>query len=419
MGRMPKPNVRVYSAAGSVKYLHHPESTCQFRKLSKWLVLFSWQTSYLLPIMGILLAMKEFDLQKLKIAIVSPPWFPVPPSGYGGIELVVSILTEGLCRRGHSVTLFASGDSVTQARLISVIDSSPQVRIRENVQLENIHSLAAYEMAHEFDIIHDHNGYGSRLLGALVSRIIGKPVVATLHGPADRHSLEFYNSIAFDLHFIAISDAQRASYGRLNFLSTIPNAIKMEDYPFSESSDDYLLFVGRMSEEKGAHIAASVARKLGRKLIMIGKANEEREIKYFDEMVKPLLGERIKYYGEVDQATKTELYKNAECVLFPIQWPEPFGLVMIEAMACGTPVVAIRNGSVPEVIKHNQTGFIVENEEEMLKAVKRIGDIDRAICRYHVVQEYSEERFIDRHERAYANALALSQEKFVLRSQRV
>ena len=365
--------------------------------------------------MGILSIMEEVNHQKLKIAIISPPWFPVPPPGYGGIEMVVSLLTEGLCRRQHSVTLFASGDSITQARLISVFDEAPYKKLKENIYFENLHALSAYELAQEFDIIHDHNGYSSRLMGALVKRILGKPVIATLHGPADKHSMNFYTSVASDLLFVAISEAQRASYAGLNFLATVPNAIRIDDYPFSASSDSYLLFVGRMSDEKGAHIAASAAKKLGRRLIMIGKSSEEQERKYFEERVRPYLGGKIEYYGEVDQAVKVELYRKAECVLFPIQWPEPFGLVMIESMACGTPVVALRNGSVPEVIRHGQTGYIADDEGGMIEAVKKIDSIDRSACRRLIAQEYNEGKFISRYERAYRDALALSQENAALK----
>lgn len=354
--------------------------------------------------------MNDFRTSKLKIAIVSPPWFPVPPPGYGGIELVVSILAEGLHRRGHDVTLFASGDSVTETRLVSVFAEAPYRLIKENVYLENIHSLAAYEMAQEFDIIHDHDGTGSRLLGALVSRLFSIPVLATMHGPANKPSLDYYTSVSDDLHYIAISDAQRSDFIGLDFLATIPNAIKLDEYDFSPTGGDYLLFVGRMNEEKGAHIAASVAKKLGRKLIMIGKASEEHEHKYFNDMVRPLLDQDIEFRGEVDLAEKVRLYKGAECVLFPIQWPEPFGLVMIESMACGTPVIAIRNGSVPEVIQDGKTGFIVEDEAGMIDAVARIGRIERSSCRQLVEREYTEEIFVERHELAYEKALAQARE---------
>ncbi|MCL6472983.1 MAG: glycosyltransferase family 4 protein [Firmicutes bacterium] len=350
--------------------------------------------------------MEEIEQRKLKIAIISPPWFPVPPTGYGGIELVVSLLTEGLCRKGHDVTLFASGDSITQARLISIFDKAPFKKMDDNIHLENMQSLAAYSQAEDFDIIHDHDGYGSRLLGAFTSRLLKKPVFATLHGPAEKQSLNFFHAIASDLLYVAISDFQRKTFGNLNFAATIPNAVMIDRYPFSESTGNYLLFVGRMNEEKGAHIAASVAKRTGKRLIMIGKCSENHEKQYFKDKVKPYLTRKIEYLGEVDHETKLELYQGAECTLFPIQWPEPFGLVMIESMACGTPVIAIRNGSVPEVIRDGQTGFIVDDKFGMIEALKKIDKIDRACCRDLVIKEYNEELFIDRHERIYRSALS-------------
>ncbi len=351
--------------------------------------------------------MKEIANRKLKVAIISPPWFPVPPPGYGGIEMVVSLLTEGLCAKGHDVTLFASGDSKTKARLSSVFAEAVKQKISGNVHLENMHSLYAYGMAQEFDVIHDHDGYSSRLLGALTNRLLKKPVIATLHGPADGYGKNFYASVATNLLFVAISDFQRQSYGALNFLATIPNAIEIKNYPFSPLGGDYLLFVGRMIKEKGARIAVAVAKNLGKKLIMIGKCREDAEIAYFNEEVKPYLGKNINYLGEVDQATKLELYQNACCTLFPIQWPEPFGLVMIESMACGTPVVAIKNGSVPEVVKDGVTGYTVNNKDGMIRAVRKVGNIKRSDCRDLVMQQYNEELFIDRHERAYKSALSI------------
>jgi glycosyltransferase involved in cell wall biosynthesis len=346
--------------------------------------------------------------RKLKIGIISPPWFAVPPIGYGGIESVVSLLADGLQNNGHDVTLFASGDSITRARLISVFETAPTHEINNNIHLENIHSLNAYKRAGDFDVIHDHDGGNSRLLGSLANRLTGIPVIATMHGPADVNGLNFYKSVAGGLFYIAISDFQRSSYTGIEFLSTIPNAIKVQDYPFSPSHKGYLLFVGRMNEEKGAHLAVSVARSLGKKLILIGKCREPHERLYFEHKVQPFLTNDIEYFGEVDFASKLELYRHAECVLFPVQWAEPFGLVMIEAMACGSPVVAIRNGSVPEVINNGITGWVVESREEMVEAVKRIGLIDRANCRNRVLDEYGEIAFIKRHEQAYMRAIELS-----------
>ncbi len=342
----------------------------------------------------------------MKIGMIAPPWFPLPPRRYGGIEFVVSLLTEGLVERGHEVTLFASGDSETQAQLSAVFDRAPYEQIEDGVHLEVAHSLEAYTMARGFDVIHDHDGVDSRVMGALVHRLVGTPVVATLHGPADAATQRMLSSLRHDLSFIAISEYQRRGFPDLRFVGTIPNAIDVEHQPFSAEKDDYFLFVGRMSHEKGARVAVEVAHRLGTRLIMAGKVNEGPEREYFAREIEPHLTEDIHYRGEVDHETKVELYRRARCTLFPIQWPEPFGLVMVESLACGTPVIAFRHGSVPEVIEHGRTGFVVETVDEMVAAAERIDEIDPAECRRAVEERFGRDAFIGAHERAYEQVFA-------------
>ena len=342
----------------------------------------------------------------MRIGMIAPPWFPLPPQRYGGIEFVVSLLTEGLVARGHDVTLFASGDSETQARLSYIFSRAPFEHIEKGAHLEVMHSLEAYKRAREFDVIHDHDGLASRAMGALVHELTGTPVVATLHGPADAITQELLGALRADLQFIAISDYQRQGFPDLRFVGTIPNAIDVEHMPFSADKDDYLLFIGRMTADKGAHTAIEVARRLDQRLIMAGKVNEGPEREFFAAEVEPYLSDKIHYRGEVDHETKVELYKRARCTLFPIQWPEPFGLVMIESLACGTPVIAMRQGSVPEVIEHGRTGFIVESEDEMVEAFARIDEIDPAECRRAVEERFGSEAFVAAHEAAYARLLS-------------
>lgn len=341
----------------------------------------------------------------MRIGMVAPPWFPLPPKGYGGIELVVSLLTEGLVRRGHQVTLFASGDSVTRARLSYVFSRAPSEQIATGFHLETLHALEAYSRAREFDVIHDHDGLAARSMGALVNRLVGTPVVATLHGPADPGTQQSLDVLRDALRFIAISEYQRSGFPELHFVGTIPNAIDMNSYPFSGEKDSYFLFIGRMIADKGAHTACEVARRLGARLILAGKVNEELERQYFEERIEPYLSEHIFYRGEVDQDVKAELYRRARCTLFPIQWPEPFGLVMIESLAAGTPVIAFRRGSVPEVIENGRTGFVVENIDEMVEAAKHIDEIDPAECRRAVEERYGVEPFVAAHEEAYRSML--------------
>jgi len=342
----------------------------------------------------------------MKIGMIAPPWFPLPPRRYGGIEFVVSLLTEGLVERGHEVTLFASGDSETEARLSAIFERAPFEQIENGVHLEVAQSLAAYSQAREFDVIHDHDGVDSRVMGALVHRLVGTPVVATLHGPADEATQRMLSSLRQDLAFIAISEYQRQGFPDLRFVGTIPNAVDVEHQPFSAEKDDYFLFVGRMNPEKGATTAIEVAHRLGTRLIMAGKVNEGLEREYFAREIEPHLTEDIHFRGEVDHETKVELYRRARCTLFPIQWPEPFGLVMIESLACGTPVIAFRHGSVPEVIEHGRTGFVVDTVDEMVAAAERIDDIDPAECRRAVEERFGRDAFVGAHERAYAELVA-------------
>jgi len=345
----------------------------------------------------------------MRIGMIAPPWFPLPPQRYGGIEFVVSLLTEGLVRHGHDVTLFASGDSETQARLSYIFTRAPFEQIESGGHLEVMHSLEAYKRAREFDVIHDHDGLASRAMGALVHELVGVPVVATLHGPADRLTQEMLSSLRRDLSFIAISEYQRKGFPDLRFVATVPNAIDVEHMPFCAEKDDYFLFIGRMTADKGAHTAIRVAQRLGTRLILAGKVNEGPERDFFAAEVEPHLSDNVHYRGEVDHETKVELYRRARCTLFPIQWPEPFGLVMIESLACGTPVIAMRQGSVPEVIEHGRTGFIVETAEEMVEAAARIGEIDPAECRRAVEERFGSDAFVAAHEAAYRRLLADAQ----------
>ena len=262
-------------------------------------------------------------------------------------------------------------------------------------------------MAREFDVIHDHDGVDSRVMGALVHRLIGTPVVATLHGPADAGTQRMLSSLRHDLAFIAISEYQRQGFPDLRFVGTIPNAVDVEHQPFSAEKDDYFLFVGRMNPEKGAPRSRSRSRTgSGTRLIMAGKVNEGPEREYFAREIEPHLTEDIHFRGEVDHETKVELYRRARCTLFPIQWPEPFGLVMIESLACGTPVIAFRHGSVPEVIEHGRTGFVVETVDEMVAAAEHIDEIDPAECRRAVEERFGRDAFVDAHERAYDELVA-------------
>src|SRR6186997_3656285 len=284
----------------------------------------------------------------MKIAVLSPVWFPVPPTRYGGIEWIVSLLAEGLVRAGHEVTLFASGDSSTEAELVSIFDEAPSEMIGIT-QFELRHALSCFERAGDFDVINDHSGP----LGVVLGGVVDTPVVHTVHGPLGGEPGAVYEQIqrvAPEVGLISLSLNQRRPKPDLNWVANIPNALDLEHYPCHPHKGDYLLYLGRMNHEKGAHRAVAVAMELGLPLKLAGKAREPREQAYFEEFIEPHLGHGIEYLGEVNHGMKVELLQNARCTLFPIEWEEPFGLVMIESMACGTPVIATRHGAVPEVI---------------------------------------------------------------------
>ena len=339
----------------------------------------------------------------MRIAILSPVWFAVPPTGYGGIELVVSLLADGLVDAGHDVTLFASGDSLTKAELAYVFEQAPSELIGRSVP-ELRHALACYTRAGEFDVVNDHSGMpAAALAGALRT-----PVLHTVHGPLDGEPGETYQSIqqlAPQVGLISISLNQRRPKPDLPWAANIPNALDFSLYPCKPHRGDYLLFLGRMSPDKGAHRAIAVAMELGLPLKMAGKKAEAKEEQYFTEFVEPHLGHGIEWLGEVSHGKKVELLQNARATLFPIEWEEPFGLVMIESMACGTPVIATRHGAVPEVIEHGRSGLIVDNYREMAAALEEADRLDPLDCRRYVEQHFAPERMVGDYVDAYLAAV--------------
>jgi glycosyltransferase involved in cell wall biosynthesis len=342
----------------------------------------------------------------MKIAVLSPVWFPVPPTRYGGIEWIVSLLAEGLVRAGHDVTLFASGDSSTQAELVSVYDPAPSASIGLT-QVELRHALSCFERAGDFDVINDHSGP----LGIVLGGVVDTPVVHTVHGPLGGEPGLLYASLARvapDVGLISVSVNQRKPQPDLNWVANCPNALELDVYPVNPHKGDYLLFLGRMNPGKGCHRAIEVAKEADIPLLIAGKMQDRAEKEYFEAHVRPNLGWGIEYLGEVDQAKKIDLLQNARVTLFPIEWEEPFGLVMIESMACGTPVVATRWGAVPEVIDDGRTGVIVDDYREMAGVIDKVAALDPFECRRYVEERFSSERMVRDYEQAYAKALETS-----------
>jgi len=344
-------------------------------------------------------------VEKLRVAVLAPPWFAVPPTGYGGIEWVVSLLADGLADAGHDVTLFASGDSKTRAKLHAVFETAPSELIGRTFW-ELQHVISCYERYDQFDVINDHSGPPSATIGGAVPT----PVVHTVHGPLTGEPGALYESIAKvspKVGLISISLNQRKPKPGLNWVANCPNALDLSVYPCSPHRGEYLLFVGRMSPDKGAHRAVAVAMQAGLPLKIAGKCREPKEIEYFNEFVEPHLGPAhgIEFLGEVNHGTKVELLQDARATLFPIEWEEPFGLVMIESMACGTPVIATRHGAVPEVIEHGRSGIIVDNYREMAGAIEEADKLDPLVCRRSAEERFAPERMVANYLAAYRTAI--------------
>lgn len=337
----------------------------------------------------------------MKIAVLSPLWEPVPPKTYGGIELVVKLLCDGLVKRGHEVTLFASGDSETLAELKSIIPISMREANYEVPQFyEACEVSQILECEQEFDVIHNHLGY----LVFPFLNLFETPIVTTLHGAFCRNEeISIYKKVK-NHPFVSISNSQRLPIMDLNYIDTVYNGIDVKSYTFEATpdlKDPYLAFLGRVSEEKGTHLAIQLALETNQKLLIAGKIGSH-DIEYYETKVKPLIdGKQIQYVGEMNHAQKNVFMKNARAVIHCVTWPEPFGLVMAESMACGTPVLALNDGSIPEVICNKKTGFIENNIEDLIKHVKNIDTIDRYACRKWVEENFTAEQMIDNYLKVY------------------
>lgn len=337
----------------------------------------------------------------MRVAQVTPLWEQVPPMGYGGTESVVNLLTEELVRRGHQVTLFASGDSTTLAHLEPGCDRALRplgMLPPEYAQHEARQLIKAFDRADQFDVIHSHMdlaalAYGERSL---------TPVVHTVHGILTAVTGKLFSQYRRE-NFVSISNSQRRDDLGLNYVATVYNAIDSSQFVFypQPAAPPYLVFLGRMSVEKGPHLAIEIARRSGWPLKMAGKIDFENKT-FFDQQVAPHIdGQQIQFLGEVSQAEKKALMGQATATLFPITWPEPFGLVMPESMACGTPVVAMAMGSAPEIIVDGHTGFLCHTVEDCIEAVAKIPTISRQDCRDHVAINFWVARMVDGYEAVY------------------
>lgn len=342
----------------------------------------------------------------MRIGLIAPPWLPVPPPCYGGTEEVVDTLARGLKKAGDEVKLFTTGDAVCQVPKAYVYPEAERERLGATIP-ELYHTLSAYQALEDCDIIHDHT-----VAGLFVAALLDLPqVVTTNHGPFTTELQEIYMAVQDRVAIVAISHDQASQAGRVHVARVIHHGLDPQEYQPGAGAGGYLLFLGRMNPDKGVHVAARVALAAGRKLLIAAKMQEPLERRYFEDEVKPLLSDQIIYVGEADRPTKKRLLADAEALVNPIQWPEPFGLVMIEALASGTPVIAFPGGAAPEIIDHAGTGFLCHDELEMVQAVHRIDQLDRDCCRRSFVERFSATRMVEDHLDLYSKLIESSKSK--------
>jgi glycosyltransferase involved in cell wall biosynthesis len=339
--------------------------------------------------------------------VIAPPFFPIPPAGYGGTERVVATLVEGLVATGYDVTLFAAAGSATGARLVVPLNSPPPLGDPASISDELFHAASAYMEAASFDIIHDHTGIGIAI-GAMLQQ--GPPVVHTLHGPWTEPSRRLLGRLQDRLRLVAISRAQRDANPNVRCARVVHNGIDLAAYPFNPVKEDFLVFVGRISPEKRPEVAIEVARRAKLPLVMVFKRTEPTERAYWDEVVAPQLHADVDVIEQPPEEVKVNLIGRARAMLFPIDWPEPFGLVMPESMACGTPVIAHPRGAAPEVIIDGVTGFLCATIDEMIDAVAAARDLQPRDCRIHVERHFSAASMVAGYAQVYRAALRLARQ---------
>lgn len=356
--------------------------------------------------------------RKLKIAQVSPCWYPIPPKKYGGIERIVYFLCEELTKRGHDVTLFASGDSKTSAKLVPVYPTNlVKLKTPWHENILNTESLVkACQREKEFDILHSHLDH----LGTIFQDLIKTPIIHTFHNPMLKRKeervaskLQLYQRHKKETLGVFISKSQKkGSYIKFPRSQIVYNGIEITKFKFNPKPDDYFFWAGRCESYKGIENAIKTAKITGIKLLLAGKIDPGRE-GYFNNKIKPHLSRKIKFLGELSEKKLIRLYRGARGCLYPIEWEEPFGLVMAEAMATGTPVITFKKGAAPEVVKNKETGFVLPfldkkgetNIEGLVDSVKRIDEIKRKKCRERVEKMFSIEKMTESYEKIYYKAI--------------
>jgi len=348
--------------------------------------------------------------KKLRVALLAPFEEPVPPKKYGGTELIVYNLAEELTKLGHEVTLLASGDSKSSAKLkacapkaIRVLPEAISWPIRQGLNYAGLSKALMLINKNHFDILHNHFGWQMLLFKDLISC----PMVTTLHGTLEEPTENYMHNRFRNEAFISISNTQRKHGPKLNYVATVYNGIQVERFKFNDKPKDYFAFLGRIHPHKGPEHAIRIAKKAGIKLIMAAKIDPV-DAEYYEKNVKPLIdGKQIQFIGEIDHAGKVELLKNAKALLSPIQWDEPFGLTNIESLACGTPVITIGRGSLSEIIIDGEQGYLCKSLTEIAKAIPKVDKISRLKCRQYVEKTFSAKQMAERYVDAYKKVLGL------------
>jgi glycosyltransferase involved in cell wall biosynthesis len=338
--------------------------------------------------------------RQLRVAIVAPPYYELPPRSYGGIELVCHLLAEGLVDRGHGVTLVGAGDPQTRADFVATFPEPQPEGGHDAIRVELLHAArAARAIAQrDIDVVHDHTR-----LGPLMAAGRRVPTVVTVHGAVlgPGSCLEELDAVAGWVRPVAISAAQRRGAPHVAWAATVHNGISAQRYPVRKDKDEFVLYLGRISADKGVHLAVTAARVAGRRLVIAGSWTIPGEEEYFEATIRPVLGREVEWVGWVGFDDKIDLLGRAGCLLFPAQWHEPFGLVVVEAMACGTPVVALRRGAAPELVSDGMTGVVCESPDDLPQAIATAARLDPLACRAHVEASFTAERMVQRYEELY------------------
>jgi glycosyltransferase involved in cell wall biosynthesis len=345
---------------------------------------------------------QDADPGPLRIGMVVPPWYELPPRGYGGVEAVCSGLIDALVDRGHEVTLFGAGKRCgTKARLVSTT-ATPQFRRLGETLPDVLHRARVQRLLADgdFDIVHDHT-----TPGALLSGQLPWPTVVTVHGSVEGELGDYYAAIGPAVRLVAISHDQRRARPDLSWIATVHHGLSLPDHIDPSTGDGPVMWLARFNPEKGPEVAVSACRAAGLPLVLAGKCNEPAEHRYLAEVIEPMIGDDVELVVNPDRETAMRRLAAARCLILPITWREPFGMVMIEAMARGVPVVAARRGSTPEVVEHGVTGFLCDSPAELTHALHKVIELDRTACIDRVRRRFTVKIMAERYERVYRRAM--------------